>query len=749
MRDHGDMAGRQDKTPPGRHGSRRAPRRRGLRGVGWKRLLLLGGAGGVLGALAARRRRLRPHRRARPNRSALATATRILYADGSEMGRVGEQNRIPVPLSEVPDDVQRAVLSAEDRGFYTEPGISPKGIARALFTNVRGGGVEQGGSSITQQYAKNAFLTQDRTYTPQGEGGLHRAEDDARAEQGRDPRGLPQHHLLRPRRHGIQVAAKTYFGGAVEQADGRAGRGARREHPLARPRSTRAAPRGGQGPLGLRAGRHGRAGLADAGRARRAGLPGGAAAGAGRRATTTCPGRRATSSTRSWRSSPSAASPRTGWPPAACRHDDDPQARAGRGRRGRAGGHRRRPRRAATCRARSSRSSPAPARSSPTTAARPAPASTSPARAPAGSPARRSSRTCWRPRSSRASACGRGWTATTRKEFPGIPEPIENFGGAAYGRVDLIEATQRSINTAYFELGLEVGPGGRRPRAPPPASRTRSRSPNAGRHRRGRHRARPVRGARHRPGRRLRDLRQPAASRSSRSLRQAASRAGRRRGLRRRGAHRRRGPSARTSPPTPRSRCSRSSAPAPAAARGWRAAATPPARPAPAPTTRRLVRGLHPAAVDGRLAGLRAAADHRDRRRRGHRRRLLQPHLEGVHRRRARGPARGGLPGAGVRRRATAAPAADSDQPRRPARAAAARPRPRRPRRASRSRSRPPSPSREQTGGAAAGRQPPAAEPPPPAPAAAPSRRPPTPAGRRPRRTPRPGAARWQACDRA
>ncbi|MGZ6791747.1 MAG: transglycosylase domain-containing protein, partial [Mycobacteriales bacterium] len=67
--------------------------------------------------------------------------------------------------SQVSKDAQHAVLAAEDRGFYTEPGISPKGIARALFANVKGGGVSQGGSTITQQYAKNAFLTQQRTFS--------------------------------------------------------------------------------------------------------------------------------------------------------------------------------------------------------------------------------------------------------------------------------------------------------------------------------------------------------------------------------------------------------------------------------------------------------------------------------------------------------------------------------------------------------------------------------------------------------
>src|SRR4051794_26772344 len=80
------------------------------------------------------------------------------------MGTLGQNRRI-VPLEDISKDAQHAVLSAEDRDFYTEPGISVKGIGRALFANVRAGGVSQGGSTITQQYAKNAFLTHKRTFS--------------------------------------------------------------------------------------------------------------------------------------------------------------------------------------------------------------------------------------------------------------------------------------------------------------------------------------------------------------------------------------------------------------------------------------------------------------------------------------------------------------------------------------------------------------------------------------------------------
>ncbi|WP_235947350.1 transglycosylase domain-containing protein [Candidatus Frankia alpina] len=83
---------------------------------------------------------------------------------GDELVRIGTVNRTDVPLAQVSKEMQHAVLAAEDKNFYHEPGISPKGIARAVYVNVSGGEF-QGGSTITQQYAKNAYLTQERTFT--------------------------------------------------------------------------------------------------------------------------------------------------------------------------------------------------------------------------------------------------------------------------------------------------------------------------------------------------------------------------------------------------------------------------------------------------------------------------------------------------------------------------------------------------------------------------------------------------------
>jgi membrane peptidoglycan carboxypeptidase len=88
----------------------------------------------------------------------------VQYSDGSTLTKIGTTDRVPVPLSKVPDQVRWAVLAAEDRNFYSEPGVSIKGTLRAAMHDVTGGDTE-GGSGITQQYVKNAYLNSSRTLT--------------------------------------------------------------------------------------------------------------------------------------------------------------------------------------------------------------------------------------------------------------------------------------------------------------------------------------------------------------------------------------------------------------------------------------------------------------------------------------------------------------------------------------------------------------------------------------------------------
>ncbi|WP_438804547.1 transglycosylase domain-containing protein, partial [Nocardia alni] len=76
-----------------------------------------------------------------------------------------EGNRTPVPLSDVPVPVRQAVVSAEDRTFYTNPGYSTQAFLRAARDNLLGRDDAGGGSTITQQYVKNAFLSSERTFS--------------------------------------------------------------------------------------------------------------------------------------------------------------------------------------------------------------------------------------------------------------------------------------------------------------------------------------------------------------------------------------------------------------------------------------------------------------------------------------------------------------------------------------------------------------------------------------------------------
>lgn len=91
-----------------------------------------------------------------------ATIT-ILAADGAEIGKYGDLKGNTITIEDLPSHLPQAVMAIEDRRFYTHFGIDPLGIARALVTNITGGGVRQGGSTITQQLAKNLFLSHERT----------------------------------------------------------------------------------------------------------------------------------------------------------------------------------------------------------------------------------------------------------------------------------------------------------------------------------------------------------------------------------------------------------------------------------------------------------------------------------------------------------------------------------------------------------------------------------------------------------
>ncbi len=94
----------------------------------------------------------------------LARRSQILASDGSVLSALYEEDRVPVSLADVPPVIIDAVLAVEDTAFYGHGGLSVRGLLRALRTNASEGGLEEGGSTITQQLVKNAILDAERSY---------------------------------------------------------------------------------------------------------------------------------------------------------------------------------------------------------------------------------------------------------------------------------------------------------------------------------------------------------------------------------------------------------------------------------------------------------------------------------------------------------------------------------------------------------------------------------------------------------
>ena len=98
-----------------------------------------------------------------PNDFVNTQATVVQYSNGKEIGRYGDQNRTIVPLAKIPMHLRQAVMAAEDRNFYNNRAFSITGLTRAVIDNITSLGRGGGGSTITQQYAKTAFLSPERS----------------------------------------------------------------------------------------------------------------------------------------------------------------------------------------------------------------------------------------------------------------------------------------------------------------------------------------------------------------------------------------------------------------------------------------------------------------------------------------------------------------------------------------------------------------------------------------------------------
>ncbi|WP_282173828.1 transglycosylase domain-containing protein [Cytobacillus firmus] len=94
----------------------------------------------------------------------LAQSTVIYDADGEVASKISANKNEGISIDQIPDHMKNAVIAIEDHRFYEHGGIDLKGIGRAFFTNVKAGGIVEGGSTLTQQLTKNALLSAEKTY---------------------------------------------------------------------------------------------------------------------------------------------------------------------------------------------------------------------------------------------------------------------------------------------------------------------------------------------------------------------------------------------------------------------------------------------------------------------------------------------------------------------------------------------------------------------------------------------------------
>ena len=137
---------------------------------------------------------------------------RVYTADGYLIGEFGEERRAVVSIQEVPQVMKHAIISAEDDRFYQHGGIDYLGVLRAAGSNLLGGGKRQGASTITQQVARNFFLTTEKTYTRK----LYEVLLSFKIENNLSKDQIFELYInqifLGQRAYGFAAAAQIYFG---------------------------------------------------------------------------------------------------------------------------------------------------------------------------------------------------------------------------------------------------------------------------------------------------------------------------------------------------------------------------------------------------------------------------------------------------------------------------------------------------------------------------------------------------------
>ncbi|MFO8111565.1 MAG: penicillin-binding protein 1A [Desulfosalsimonadaceae bacterium] len=148
-----------------------------------------------------------------------SAVSRIYSSDNVLLAELHVEKRDPIPLDDMPDTLQTALLTTEDRQFYQHSGIDLKGIARAIINNIRSGGYVEGASTLTQQLAKTLFLTPEKSLQRK----LREAFLAFQLERRYTKNEILERYLNQvyfgSGAYGVEMAAKRYFGKSAADLD--------------------------------------------------------------------------------------------------------------------------------------------------------------------------------------------------------------------------------------------------------------------------------------------------------------------------------------------------------------------------------------------------------------------------------------------------------------------------------------------------------------------------------------------------
>ena len=155
-----------------------------------------------------------------PNADFQTQTTNVYYSDGKHrIGTFATQDRENVTLDKVSEDMQAAVIAAEDRTFYSNRGIDIRGIIRAARDNAQSGAITGGGSTITQQYVKILYLSQDQSYIRKVREAILSIKIHNQLSKQEILEGYLNTIYFGNGAYGVQVASRTYFDKPASKLD--------------------------------------------------------------------------------------------------------------------------------------------------------------------------------------------------------------------------------------------------------------------------------------------------------------------------------------------------------------------------------------------------------------------------------------------------------------------------------------------------------------------------------------------------